>query len=136
MGVNMILKLFLPIVISLIIYPVGTFINVQLFGYNYDIGLTIATRTSATTAVTTFEVTNYHKDTLFVGEPNIEARRADTGEYLSQVSCLDGFQVQLGKDETGKGSVCWNDDESLRNTKIIVIYNHSIFVNKTAMWEF
>lgn len=136
MGLDNMIKIFMPlIVIVLNIYDIGTFINYQSLGYNYDIGVTQATRLNDTSISVTVEVFNHYDDTLYVGEYNLEAYRNDTQEGLDRVSCGNGFQVVLNKNQSGSGTVCWISDRSLANTDITIVYNHSFFIKGTVGWK-
>lgn len=126
--------IFLAIVmIQVALYPVGTFFRYQSIGYEYEMGLTGATIFEENNSVVaTFQVTNYHKDKLFVGEPNVEAYNLDTGEVLDKFSCLSGFQVILNQYQTDSGQVCWISSTKLKRVKII--YYHSAFSGETFGW--
>lgn len=130
----MINTIFLAIVmIQVVLYPVGTFFRYQASGYNYDMGLTDAVVFEENNSiVATFQVTNYHEDTLFVGEPNVEAYNLDTGKTLDKFSCLKPFQVILNQNQTGKGQVCWYSNTPVERIKII--YYHSAFSGETFGW--
>lgn len=130
----MINTIFLAIVmIQVVLYPIGTFFNYQSIGYNYDMGLADAIVFDENNSlVATFQVTNYHQDKLFVGVPNVEAYNLDTGKTLDKFSCLSGFQVILGQNQTGSGQVCWVSSTKLNRVKII--YYHSAFSGETFGW--
>lgn len=130
----MINTIFLAIVmIQVALYPVGTFFSYQSIGYEYEMGLTDATIFEENNSiVVTFQVTNYHQNKLFVGEPNIEAYNLDTGEVLDKLPCLNEFQVILNQNQTDSGQVCLLSSTSPKRVK--VIYYHSAFSGETFGW--
>lgn len=87
MGLDNMIKIFMPLIVIVL--------NI------YDIGVTQATRLNDTSISVTVEVFNHYDDTLYVGEYNLEAYRNDTQEGLDRVSCGNGFQVVLNKNQTG-----------------------------------
>lgn len=130
----MINTIFLAIVMMQVaLYPVGTFFRYESTGYVYEMGLTDAPIFEENNSiVATFQVTNYHQDKLFVGEPNVEAYNIDTGKTLDKFSCLRPFQVVLNQNQTDSGQVCWISSTKLNRVKII--YYHSAFSGETFGW--
>lgn len=121
------------IMVQVALYPIGTFFNYQSIGYNYDMGLTDAVVFDENNSiVATFQVTNYHKDKLFVGEPNVEGYNLENGKVLDKFSCLRPFQVILNQNQTGNGQVCWMSATPLKRIKIV--YYHSAFSGETFGW--
>jgi hypothetical protein len=121
------------VVIQVALYPVGTFFHYESTGYEYEMGLTDATFFEENNSlVATFQVTNYHQNKLFVGEPNVEAYNLDTGKTLDKFSCLRPFQVILNQNQTDSGQVCWISSTKLNRVKII--YYHSAFSGETFGW--
>lgn len=130
----MINTIFLAIImVQVALYPVGTFFGYKSIGYEYEMGLTDAVIFQENNSiVATFQVTNYHQDKLFIGEPNVEAYNLDTGKILDKFSCLRPFQVILDQNETESGQVCWFSPTKLDRVKII--YYHSAFSGETFGW--
>lgn len=132
----MILKLFLPVVLALVIYPIGTIVPVKLIGYNYEVSTTsvaiINGRDGGTSIIAGVKATNYHDDVLFIGEFNFRAFD-DSNQELKQVSCADGVDFQLGKNQSDTGTMCWTSGKTL--TDVMITYDHSIFNQKVAIWS-
>lgn len=131
-----IIKVFLPLIVAVSVFPVGTIIPVKLTGYNYEVSTTsvaiINGRDGGTSIIAGVKATNYHDNLLFIGEFNFRAFD-DSNQELKQVSCADGVDFQLGKNQSDTGTMCWISGKAI--TDVIITYDHSVFNQKVAIWS-
>lgn len=131
------INVFLPLMIILRIFTIGTIVPVQMTGYNYEVSTTSVAilhgRDGGTSVIVGVSATNFHEDVLFIGEINFRAYDQNSGAKLHSVPCVDGVQFALSQNESDSGTLCWTSDKFV--TDVLIIYDHSFFVYDTAAWS-
>lgn len=141
MNIPALFSVFLPVVMAGIVFtfhPVGTVWHHQSFGHDYEVTMIQAAVLDETGAneryvVTTYRVTNNHRDPLVVGPGNFVAYDATNNIKLTYRVCLDELSEFIPQGQTGTGSLCWSGQ---KGTRVVVFYRHSIFTGNEFAWEF
>lgn len=126
-----IIQLFLPLVFSLLFYPVGTVQEYDDIFYHYSIELNQAEK--ADEYLITYWIGENFDDSLdlSVGKFNFDAFD-NNGNLLSFVDCNPPFIGVIPKGERAGGYLCW---ERTGDAPYWIKYHHSAFSPNTFGWK-